>query len=141
MGLSDLNEINLIGRLGRDPETRMSRNDKAICKFSVATSDRYNGVDETEWHSVVVFGKTAEAVQRYLTKGSQVYVKGKKKTNRYEDKNGVTRYDVSILAEKVMFLGGYGSSSGGGGGGEHHHEAPQTQQASQPTGSEDDVPF
>lgn len=106
-----LNKVILIGRLGRDPETRFMPNGEAVCNFSVATSEKYtdkNGQrqESTEWHDVTMYRKLAEIAGKYLTKGSQVYLEGKIKSRKYTDKNGVERTAYEIIANEMKMLGG-----------------------------------
>ena len=106
-----LNKVILIGRLGRDPETRFMPNGEAVCNFSVATSEKYtdkNGQrqEDTEWHNVTMYRKLAEIAGKYLTKGSQVYIEGKIKSRKYTDKNGVERTAYDIIANELKMLGG-----------------------------------
>jgi single-strand DNA-binding protein len=112
----------LIGNLGKDPEVRYTQGGQAVCNFSIATSERWNDKDgaaqeRTEWHNVTVWGKSAEHCGQYLAKGRSVYVEGKIQTREYQDKEGVTRKAVDIVANNVTFLGGgkgEGADSGGG---------------------------
>ena len=111
-----LNKVMLIGNLGRDPEVKYTPNQTAVCTLNIATSDRRkddsgNWVEQTEWHRVVVFGKTAENCAQYLKKGRSVYVEGRLRTNKWKDKEGNDRYTTEIVAGTVQFL-----SQGAGGG-------------------------
>lgn len=106
-----LNKVILIGRLGRDPETRYMPNGEAVCNFSVATSEKYtdkNGQrqEATEWHNVTMYRKLAEIAGKYLTKGSQVYLEGKIQSRKYTDKNGAERTAYDIIANELKMLGG-----------------------------------
>nr|WP_315116440.1 single-stranded DNA-binding protein [uncultured Neisseria sp.] len=106
-----LNKVILIGRLGRDPETRFMANGEAVCNFSVATSEKYtdkNGQrqEATEWHNVTMYRKLAEIAGQYLKQGSQVYIEGKIKSRKYTDKNGVERTAYDIIANEMKMLGG-----------------------------------
>lgn len=106
-----LNKVILIGRLGRDPETRFMANGEAVCNFSVATSEKYtdkNGQHQeaTEWHNITMYRKLAEIAGKYLTKGSQVYLEGKIQSRKYTDKNGVERTAYEIIANEMKMLGG-----------------------------------
>lgn len=106
-----LNKVILIGRLGRDPETRFMANGEAVCNFSVATSEKYtdkNGQrqEATEWHNVTMYRKLAEIAGQYLKQGSQVYIEGKIKSRKYADKNGVERTAYDIIANEMKMLGG-----------------------------------
>lgn len=105
--MASVNKVVLLGRLGRDPETRYaSDGGTPICHLAVATSRRYkdrdgNRGEETEWHNVVLFGKTAEIAQQYLQKGSEVYIEGRLRTRSYE-KDGVKRYSTEIIGESLQ---------------------------------------
>lgn len=130
-----LNKVILIGRLGRDPETRFMPNGEAVCNFSVATSEKYtdkNGQrqEATEWHDVTMFRKLAEIAGQYLTKGSQVYIEGKIKSRKYTDKNGVERTAYDIIANEMKMLGGNAQTP-----------AQKPQQAQAQEDIDDDVPF
>lgn len=103
-----VNKWHGIGNLGKDPDSRFMADGKAVCNISVAISEKYkdkNGEQKevTEWVNVVFFGKLAEIASSYLTKGSQVYVEGKLKTEKYE-KDGQTRYVTKIIGEKMQML-------------------------------------
>ena len=104
--MASVNKVVLLGRLGRDPETRYaSDGGTPICHLAVATSRRYkdrdgNRGEETEWHNVVLFGKTAEIAQQYLQKGSEVYIEGRLRTRSYE-KDGIKRYSTEIIGEQM----------------------------------------
>ena len=111
-----LNKVILIGRLGRDPETRFMANGEAVCNFSVATSEKYtdkNGQrqEATEWHNVTMYRKLAEIAGQYLTKGSQVYLEGKIQSRKYQGKAGIERTAYEIIANEMKMLGG-GNDSG-----------------------------
>lgn len=135
-----LNKVILIGRLGRDPETRFMPNGEAVCNFSVATSEKYtdkNGQrqEATEWHEVTMFRKLAEIAGQYLKKGSQVYIEGKIKSRKYTDKNGVERTAYDIIANEMKMLGGNSQAT---------QEQPKHQQApAAPVEDvdDDDLPF
>ena len=104
-----LNQAMLIGNLGADPEQRQAGNGNAITNFSIATSSRWKGTDgqvqeETEWHRIVTFGRLAEICGQYLTKGSKVYIEGRLQTNKWEDKDGNTRYTTQIVAREMKML-------------------------------------
>jgi len=120
--MATLNKVMILGNLGRDPEVRQTQSGRTVANFSVATTDSWSmGEDRqerTEWHQVVVWGKSAEACGQYLTKGRQVLVEGRLQTRRYEDKDGVTRYVTEIVAQQVQFMGGKNGNGSGGGQGE-----------------------
>lgn len=104
-----LNKVHIIGRLGRDPELRYSQNGAPVCTFRIATDESYtdrdgNKVDRTEWHSIVVYQKAAEACANYLAKGSLVYVEGSLFTRKWQDQQGQDRYSTEVKALRVQFL-------------------------------------
>ena len=120
-----VNKVIIIGNLGRDPELRNTQGGNPVCSLSVATTRKWRSkqsnetVEETEWHRVSVFGKSAENCANFLAKGRQVYVEGRLRTRSYDDKEGVKRYSTEVIADTVQFLGGKGGQGGGqsGGGG------------------------
>ena len=105
-----LNKIELIGRLGVDPEMRYMPNGGAVCNISLATSRTWKNKEtderqeETEWHRVVFYNRTAEVVGEYLKKGSLIYVEGRNKTRKWQDENGVDRYSTEIIANTMQML-------------------------------------
>lgn len=110
--MSGLNKVMLIGRLGKDPETRTFENGGSICTFSVATSETYKDKttgekkETTEWHNIVMQNELGKVAQKYLFKGSQVYLEGKMRTRQYEAKDGGgTRYVTEVLALSMTLLG------------------------------------
>ncbi|WP_349775515.1 single-stranded DNA-binding protein [Ignatzschineria rhizosphaerae] len=117
-----INKVILVGRLGNDPDVRYTASGSAVTTISIATSeswkDRNTGQQQerTEWHRVVFFGRLAEIAGQYLKKGSQVYVEGSLRTNKYTDKNGIERYSTDINANELQMLGGGGSGGGNFGG-------------------------
>jgi single-strand DNA-binding protein len=121
-----VNKVILIGNLGRDPEIKYTSGGQAVTNLRIATSrswtDKQSGTrkEETEWHRVEVWGKQAETCSQYLTKGRQVYVEGRIKTDKFQDKQtGQDRYSTKIVAEDVRFIGGgaqRGAAPGGPGG-------------------------
>ena len=114
-----LNRVMLLGNLGADPELRMTPSGQAVLKLRLATSESYldrNKVrqERTEWHSVVIWGKRAEALNKILSKGSRVFIEGGLRTSSYDDKEGHKRYRTEIVASNLILSG---SARGGGGGG------------------------
>jgi len=106
----------LVGNLGRDPEMRYLPSGEAVANLAIATTDKYKDktgqmVEQTEWHRVSFFGRTAEVCGQYLKKGSQVYVEGSIRTRKYTDKEGVEKYATEIRGDRMQMLGG---RSGGG---------------------------
>lgn len=116
-----INKVIIVGNLGNDPDVKYTQGGTAITTISVATSeswkDKQTGEkqDRTEWHRVKFFGKLAEIAGEYLRKGSQVYVEGSMRTDKYTDKNGTERYTTDIIANEMQMLGGRGESTGNGG--------------------------
>ncbi len=129
-----VNRVILVGNLGKDPEVRYTSGGQAVANLRIATSrswtDKQSGQrkEETEWHDVEVWGKQAEQCGEYLSKGRQVYVEGRLKTDKWQDKqSGQERSKVKIVAETVRFLGGGaggGRGAGGGAGGRPPPEEP-----------------
>ncbi len=121
--MASINKVILIGNLGKDPEVRYTPNGAAICNIGIATTrswkDKTSGekVEETEWHRVVFYDRLAEIAGEYLKKGRPVYVEGRLKTRKWQDKEGVEKYTTEIVADNMQLLGGRdGEGSGGGGG-------------------------
>jgi single-strand DNA-binding protein len=99
-----LNKHMIIGTLGNDPELRYTQNNHAVCRLSVATTEKYKEKETTTWHTVNCWGKTAEACAKYLSKGKKVYVEGPIRANKFTDKKGIERTTMEVTAEKVEFL-------------------------------------
>jgi single-strand DNA-binding protein len=124
--MASVNKVIIIGNLGRDPEVRYTPNGNAVCNVSVATTRNWKAkesgdkVEETEWHRVVFYDRLAEIAGEYLKKGRSVYVEGRLKTRKWQDKEGKDVYTTEIIAEEMKMLGGReglgGGDEGGGGG-------------------------
>ncbi len=117
-----INKVILVGNLGQDPETRSMPSGKAVTNVRIATSeswrDKQTGEqkEQTEWHTVVFFDRLAEVAAEYLKKGSQVYVEGRLRTRKWQDKtSGADRYSTEIVANEMQMLGGRAGMGGGGG--------------------------
>ena len=135
--MASVNKVILVGNLGRDPEVRYSPDGAAICNVSIATTsqwkDKASGEkrEETEWHRVVMYNRLAEIAGEYLKKGRSVYIEGRLKTRKWQDKDtGADRYSTEIVADQMQMLGGRegggeGGFSGGGGGYEDSRSAPR----------------
>ena len=140
--MSGVNKAIIVGKLGRDPELRYTQGGSAVCQLNVATTRAYTNknndrVEETEWHRIVVWGKSAEHCNNYLAKGRQVYVEGRIQTRSYEDKEGIKRYSTEIVADTVQFLGKRGD-----GAGDSYGDSPAAQASGVPDSTpDDDVPF
>ena len=158
--MASVNKVILVGNLGRDPEVRYSPEGSAICNVSIATTsvwkDKSSGErrEETEWHRVVFYNRLAEIAGEYLRKGRAVYVEGRLKTRKWQDKEtGQDRYSTEIVADQMQMLGGRDSDSGGGG--DYSQAAPAPRRApseprpaapaASPAGNlaamDDDIPF
>lgn len=103
---NDLNQCQFIGRLGKDPETRYASSGDAITSFSIAVGWKSKDKEGTEWVNCTAFGKLGEICGQYLKKGSQVFVQGRFKTDKYTDKDGVERYSTKINLDNMQMLGG-----------------------------------
>jgi single-strand DNA-binding protein len=124
MASRGVNKVILIGNLGQDPESRAMPSGKAVTNLRIATSeswrDKQTGEmkEQTEWHSVVIFDRLAEIAKDYLRKGSKVYIEGRLRTRKWQDKNGQDRYTTEITANELQMLDTKGAGGGMGGGGE-----------------------
>ena len=117
-----INKVILIGHLGQDPEVRALPSGSSIANLRLATTeswkDKQSGEfkEQTEWHTVVLFGRTAEVAAEYLKKGSQVFIEGRLRTRKWQDKTGNDRYSTEIVGNDMQMLGGRGQGGGAGGG-------------------------
>lgn len=107
--MKGVNKVILVGSIGQDPTVRYTPSGSAVTTVSVATTESWNDKDgnkqeKTEWHRVVFFGRLAEIAGEYLRKGSQVYIEGKLRTNKWQDKNGDTRYTTEIISDNMQML-------------------------------------
>ena len=151
-----INKVILVGNLGQDPETRYMPSGGAVTNITLATNeswkDKQTGEqkDRTEWHKVAMFNRLAEIAAEYLRKGSQVYVEGKLRTRKWQDRDGNDRYTTEVIADEMQMLGGRGGgggsfSSGGGsnGGSGGGSNAPSGGGKSAPPADDfdDDIPF
>lgn len=172
-----INKVILVGNLGNDPDVRATQSGTQVTTISVATSEQWRDKqtgqqqERTEWHRVKFFGRLAEIAGEYLRKGSQVYIEGSLRTEKYTDKQGIEKYSTDIIANEMQMLGGreggggggyersgggnYGASRGGGDGGygggarpqpAQRREPQQRQQPAQDFGgndgfADDDIPF
>ena len=159
--MAGVNKVILIGNLGRDPELRYTQSGQAVVNFTLATSENWNDrssgerIERTEWHRIVVWGRSGEMCAKYLSKGRTVYVEGRLQTREWEDREGQKRRTTEINAQTVQFLGG-GRGSGGAreaGAGEagpgSTPEPPESLgnsesggvQPGEPPAGDDDIPF
>jgi single-strand DNA-binding protein len=145
--MGSVNKVILVGNLGRDAELRYTPGGAAVATLNLATTEVWNDKqqqrqEKTEWHRVVLWGKQAESLQEYLTKGKQIYVEGRLQTRQWDDKDGNKRYTTEIKADRITLLGG-----GGGGGGRsmdrgasQAHSAGMDDAPMEPI-TDDDIPF
>ena len=155
-----VNKVILVGRLGKDPETRFTGSGQAVCNFSLATDSSYTDRSgqrqkHTEWHRIVMWGKLAEIAQQYLKKGHQVYLEGRIQSRQWEDKrDGQKKTSYEIVANVMRMLtsraesmsagAGAGASSGMGGGSRDDMDAPGPDDSMSQAGpeiSDEDIPF
>ena len=150
-----VNKVILVGRLGRDPETRYTGGGQAVANFSVATDESYKDKagerqKRTEWHKIVVWGKQAEIAQQYLKKGSLVFIEGRIQSREWQDKEGQKRTSFEIVANNFRMLGGRGDGGGSGGGSmggsraeDHDQSGPSEDHGGSagPEISDEDIPF
>ena len=109
--MSSVNKVILIGNLGTDPEVKHLENDNSVANFPIATSGTYKNkqgekVTNTEWHRIVFWGNLAKIAEKYLKKGSKIYVEGKLVTEKYTDKDGNDRYTTKVVCNNLTMLGG-----------------------------------
>lgn len=155
MASRGINKVILVGNLGADPEVRYTASGSPVANLRIATSESWRDKntgeqqERTEWHNVVMFGKLGEIVEKYLRKGSQIYVEGRLQTRKWQDREGNDRYTTEVVANDMQMLGG----RGGGGGESRDYEQPARAAAQsggrgqeRPQGGkvdefEDDIPF
>jgi single-strand DNA-binding protein len=150
-----INKVILVGNLGKDPETRYMPSGSAVTNLTLATSeawkDKQSGEQQerTEWHKVAMFGRLAEIAAEYLRKGSQVYIEGKLRTRKWQDKEGKDRWTTEIVADEMQMLGGKGGGAGAGAGmgagaaagGSSGGRAAGNASGAPPGDFDDDIPF
>ena len=146
--MSGVNKVILVGNLGANPEMRFTQAGQAVANLRLATTERWTDrggqkQEATEWHRVVVWGKQAEIVGQYLTKGRQVYVEGRIRTRQWQDQTGQKRYTTEIVAQNVQMLGGRGERAPDEMGATVSPEEPAAEPAAADFGSgpDDDIPF
>jgi single-strand DNA-binding protein len=141
-----INKVILVGHLGQDPETRYMPSGSAVTNLRLATSESWKDKntgdqqERTEWHSVALFGRLAEIAAEYLRKGQQVYIEGRLRTRKWQDKEGHDRWTTEIVGNEMQMLGGRPAS---GAPAKHMDEAP-SQSSGPPSGNadfDDDIPF
>lgn len=155
--MSSVNKVILIGRLGKDPETKYMTNGEAVTNFSIATSETWKDKsgekqEKTEWHNITAYRKLAEIIAQYVKKGALIYIEGKLQTRKYQTKEGQDRYTTEIIVNEMQMLSSRQQ------GGDHEQaepsrpaQAPKPERQQQPQGSapakgafdnfDDDIPF
>jgi single-strand DNA-binding protein len=155
MSKGTVNKVILIGRLGRDPEMRYTSSGTAVVNFSMATNhvikdQSGNNTDQTEWHQVVAFGRTAEVAGEYLSKGRLVYIEGRLQTRSWDDQNGQKKYKTEIVCTTMQLLGGRGDSDNGSSSASEQSQSSEEsvdqsktgdEKETAPAEEEDDLPF
>ena len=148
-----VNKVILIGHLGADPETKSMPSGMSVANLSLATSESYKDKqtnewqERTEWHRVAMFGRLAEIAGEYLRKGSQVYIEGRLRTRKWQDKQGNDRYSTEIVANEMQMLGGRGGAAVGAGASAEARPArsaapePAASGGERDTEFDDDIPF
>jgi single-strand DNA-binding protein len=143
--MGSVNKVILVGNLGRDAELRYTPGGAAVATLNLATTEVWNDKnsqrqEKTEWHRVVLWGKQAESLQEYLTKGKQIYVEGRLQTRQWDDKDGNKRYTTEIKADRITLLGG-GSGGRGGAMDRSAHASPGADEPPVEPMTDDDIPF
>jgi single-strand DNA-binding protein len=149
-----VNKVILVGNVGKDPEVRHLEGGATVCNFSLATSEVYRNksgekVTQTEWHNIVLWRQTAEIAEKYVRKGSQIYIEGRIRTRSYDDQNGVKRYVTEIYGDTLQLLGrkqdGDNAVSGGSSNGQAIANQSYSSSVAEPDFSSldaaDDLPF
>lgn len=149
--MASLNQVQIIGNLGNDPDIRYTQGGTAVANISVATTEKWKDKqsgelkEQTEWHRVVFFGKLAEIVGEYLKKGASVFVQGRLQTEKWTDNNGVDRYTTKIIASDMRMLGGRRDGDSGGERSQRSGSSSQQRQTPPPDHgadfADDDIPF
>src|ERR1043166_4161705 len=141
--MGSVNKVILVGNLGRDAELRYTPGGAPVATLNLATTEVWNDKasgqkqEKTEWHRIVLWGKSAESLSEYLTKGKQIFVEGRLQTRKWQDKDGHDKYTTEIRADRITLLGG----GGGGGGGPRAQRPPVGAGASMGAGGGDHEPM
>jgi single-strand DNA-binding protein len=157
--MGSVNKVILVGNLGRDAELRYTPGGAPVATLNLATTEVWNDKasgqkqEKTEWHRIVLWGKSAESLSEYLTKGKQIYVEGRLQTRKWQDKDGHDKYTTEIRGDRIVLLGGGGGGGGMAGGGRAQQQRGAAVGAGAPGGehepmgepihdlSDDDIPF
>lgn len=141
-----LNQVQLLGNLGADPELKMTSSGQACLRIRIATNKSYldrNRVrqERVDWHGVIVWGKRAEALSRFLSQGSRIFVQGELRTSSWEDNDSVKRYRTEIIADKIILCGDTRARGGSGGQRSDADEYSRGDDEPNGGGGDDDIPF
>jgi single-strand DNA-binding protein len=141
--MGSVNKVILVGNLGRDAEVRYTPSGAAVATLNLATTEVYKDregqrKEDTQWHRVVLWGKTAETLQDYLTKGKQVYVEGRLQTRKWKDKDGNDKYTTEVKGDRIVLLSGPGRAEAADRGEAAPHAEPVREPAEL---TDDDIPF
>lgn len=145
-----VNKVILVGRLGRDPETRYTSSGQAVCNFTLATDESFKDRSgerqkRTEWHRIVLWGKLAEIAQQYLKKGTMVYLEGRIQSRQWDDRDGNKRTTTEIVGNVMRMLSTRAESAAAAAGAspdaESHAPAPADDSAAGPEITDEDIPF
>ena len=159
--MGSVNKVILVGNLGRDAELRYTPGGAPVATLNLATTEVWNDKtsgqkqEKTEWHRIVLWGKSAESLSEYLTKGKQIYVEGRLQTRKWQDKDGNDKYTTEIRGDRIVLLGGGGGGGGMGGARPQQRGAGATAGAGAASGggehepmgepisdlTDDDIPF
>jgi single-strand DNA-binding protein len=150
--MGSVNKAILVGNLGRDAEMRFTSGGTPVATVSLATTERYNDregnkKEDTQWHRIVIWGKTAESLHEYLTKGKQIYVEGRIQTREWTDKEGKPAKTTEIRADRIVLLGGGGGEGRAGAGGRSRERYADAGESGAPDHApidaphDDDIPF
>ena len=146
--MGSVNKVILVGNLGRDAELRYTPGGAAVATLNLATTEVFKDregqkKEDTQWHRVILWGKTAETLQDYLTKGKQIYVEGKLQTRKWKDKDGNDKYTTEVRGDRVVLLSGGGGSRGGGAehGAERGGDSTSQAEGGSVELTDDDIPF
>jgi len=151
--MAGVNKVILVGNLGKDPEVRHLENGAAVANFSIATSESYkdkngNRQEQTEWHNIVLWRKLAEIAEKYVKKGSLVFIEGRLRTRSWDDKDGNKRYTTEVIASSMQMLDKKGDNNSGGSNSNSGGSSTQNQTSDTSTTKDivldepnDDLPF
>ncbi|MEQ8909017.1 MAG: single-stranded DNA-binding protein [Vicingaceae bacterium] len=144
--MAGINKVILVGNLGKDPEVRHLENGASVANFPIATTETYkdkngNRQEQTEWHNIVLWRGLAQVAEKYLNKGSQVYIEGKIRSRSWQDKEGNTRYTTEIVGDNMTMLGGRNNDNSPAKSAEVVSDAKAAPERNDGNEADDDLPF